>query len=145
MTTNYLGSDTQMEELIKYSVANRLAIGGPDTWGRSFVDANTRLLQSDAIARGIKGSSTDYRGVAAIKAEVEDTELGGYIAAFAPADLYDVAYNTLRANYILWDRNDYTGGAAQKWDSGILPFIRSVGGKTVTTCPSSFNGTCVTK
>jgi hypothetical protein len=145
MTTNYLGTDTQMEQLIKYSVANRLAIGGPDTWGRSFVDANTRVLQSDAIVRGLKGSTTDYRGLAALKSEVEDTELGGYIAAFTPADLYDVAYNTLRSNYMLWDRNDYAGGTAQKWDTGILPFIRSVGGKMVTDCPSSFNGTCVTK
>ncbi len=145
MTTNYLGSDAQMEELVKFSVANRLTVGGPDTWGRAFVDANKRVLQSDAIVKGIRGSSTDYRGVAAIKAEVEDTEIGGYIGTFTPADLYDVAYNTLHANYILWDRNTYTGGAAQKWDTGILPFIRSIDGKTYTDCPSSFNGTCVTK
>jgi hypothetical protein len=145
MTTNYLGTDTQMEELIKYSVANRLAIGGPDTWGRSFVDTGTRTLQSDAIVKGIRGSATDYRGLAAIKAEVEDTEIGGYIGAFTPADLFDVAYNTLRANYMLWDRNNYAGGPAQKWDTGILPFIRSIGGKTVSDCPSSFGGACVTK
>lgn len=145
MTTNYLGTDTQMESLIHYSVANKLALGGPDTWGREFVDTGKRVLQSDAIVVGLKGSSTDYRGVAAIKSEIEDTELGGYIGTFAPADLYDVAYNTMKANYILWERNDYAGGAAQKWDTGILPFIHSINGKSVTACPSSFTGTCLTK
>jgi hypothetical protein len=142
MTTNYLGTDTQMESLITYSVANKLAIGGPDTWGRAFVDAGTRVLQSDAIVVGDRGSTTDYRGVAAIKSEIEDVELGGYVGTFTPADLYDVAYNTMRANYILWERNTYAGGAAQKWDTGILPFIHSVSGKTVTACPTSFAGAC---
>lgn len=143
MTTNYLGNDSQMEELIKLSVSNRLAIGGPDTWGRTFITDKVRVLQSDAIVQGIRGSTTDYRGLAAIKSEIEDTELGGYIGKFAPADLYDVAYNTLHANYILWERNDYSGGSLQRWDTGILPLIRSVGGKTFTACPSSFNNTCV--
>jgi hypothetical protein len=144
MTTNYLGSDDQMTDLIRYSIANHLAVGGPDTWGRAFIDAGKRTLQSDMIVRGARGGP-DLRGVVAIKSEVEDTELGGYIGAFAPADLYDVAFNTMRANYMAWDRNDYSGAPIERWDTGILPFIRSIKGKTVADCPSSFNGGCVTK
>jgi hypothetical protein len=144
ITSNYLGSDAQMETLIKAAADNQYVIGGPDTWGRAFITNGTRTLQSDAIVRGVKGSDTDYRSVIGIKNEVEDTEIGGYIGAFAPADLYDVAYNTMRANYMLWDRNDYAGGPIERWATGILPFIHSINGKTVTDCPSSYSGACMT-
>jgi hypothetical protein len=140
--TNYLGSNSQMESFIKYCMVNQSTVGGPDTWNRAYVTTGKRALQSDAVVTGTKGSGTDYRGIIAIKSEVEATELGGYIATFTPAEVYDVAFNIMHANFIVWDRNDYYGGPEQQWTTGILPFIRSVGGKTYTNCPSSFTSSC---
>jgi len=80
--TNYLGSDAQMEDFIRHCMTSRIVVGGPDTWNRTYLAAGTRALQSDAIVTGARGSGTDYRGVVAIKSEVEATELGGYIATF---------------------------------------------------------------
>jgi hypothetical protein len=145
ISTNYLGSDSQMEDLIKYCLNNRLIVGGPDTWTRAWVDSGKRALQSDEIVNGNRGSGTDYRGQIGIKSEIQSTELGGYIATFTPQEVYDVAYNINKAQYILWDRNDYYGGDEQKWATGILPFIRSVNGASHTACPGSFNGACNTK
>jgi len=144
MSTNYIGTDAQMEDLIKYCVQQKAIVGGPDTWSREWVEAGKRGLQSDEIVKGNRGSGTDYRGVVGVKNEVQGTELGGYIATFTPSQVYDVAYNINRAQYILWDRNEYYGGDAQKWTKGILPFIRSVNGKVHTECPSSFGGQCDT-
>jgi hypothetical protein len=144
VSTNYLGSDAQMEDLIKTSVTSKATVGGPDVFTRAWVESGKRALQSDVIVRGEAGSDTDYRGNVAIKAEVQDTELGGYIATFTPAELYDVAFNINHANYIFWDRNDYAGGPAQQWSTGILPFIQSVNGKTYTQCPASFGNSCNT-
>jgi hypothetical protein len=141
ISTNYLGSDAQMEELIAYCVANQTGIGGPDT----FLPEWNRALQSDDILKGVKGSGKDYRGMTAQRSSIQNPELGGYIGAGTPAQFYDIAYNQLHANYIVWDRNTYYGGAAQKWDTGLLPFIRSVSGKAYTSCPSGFTSGCNTK
>jgi hypothetical protein len=145
LSTNYLGSDAQMEELIKHAKTNYTSVGGPDVFTRSWVESGKRALQSDEIVRGERGSGTDYRGVMAITSEIQATEMGGYIATFTPEELYDVSYNIMRANHILWDRNDWAGGTAQQWDTGILPYIRKVGGKVYTACPTSFQGRCDTK
>ncbi len=143
--SNYLGSDAQMEELIKYAQANMAAVGGPDTLVRAWVISGKRALQSDTIVRGERGSGTDYRGVIALKSEVQDSEIGGRLASFTATEMYDTAYNIMHSNYIFWDRNNYTGGTEQRWDTGILPLIRSVDGKTYTQCPTSFQGRCDTK
>lgn len=144
MSTNYLGTDSQMEDLIKYCLQYQVFVGGPDTWNRAWVDSGKRALQSDEVVNGKRGSGRDYRGDIAVKSEVQATELGGYIATFTPSEVYDVAHNINKAHYIFWDRNDYYGGTAQKWDTGILPFIRSVKGVTRTSCPPSFKGGCNT-
>jgi hypothetical protein len=142
--TNYLGSDADMESFINYCMANQAVVGGPDTWSRAYLTAGTRSLQADEIVTGVKGSGTDYRDAIALKSEIQTTELGGYIATFTPAEVYDVAFNVMHANFIFWDRNDYAGGPAQQWTTGILPFIRSIGGKTYTDCPKSFTSSCAT-
>ena len=142
MSTNYLGSDSQMEDLIQDCMDHRVIVGGPDTWTREWIVSGKRAIQGDQIMRGEKGSGTDYRKLGGIKGEIQTTELGGYIATFTPTELYDTAYNINKSHYIFWDRNDYYGGAAQMWTTGILPLIRSIGGKTYTTCPTSFIEGC---
>jgi hypothetical protein len=134
--TNFLGSNTQMEAFIVYCANHKAVIGGPDV-------VPGRDLQSDQIMRGELGAARDYRGIVAIKAEVQTSSLGERWT-FAPSVLYAQAYTTNRSNYILWDRNDYYGGADQRWTTGILPLIRSVKGQTVTACPASFQAKCKT-
>jgi hypothetical protein len=133
--TNYLGSDAQMEALVKSCGDEKAFIGGPDV-------VPGRNLQADNVLRGDIGS-VDYRGVIAIKAEVQSSSLG-VRWTLLPADLYTQAVTINKANYMFWDRNTTYGGPAQKWDTGELPFIRSVNGKTITDCPSTFNGACKT-
>jgi hypothetical protein len=134
--TNYFGSDSQMQALIDSAVKNQAVIGGPD------VIPGT-AIQSDQVMLGAAGTGADYRRIVAIKSEVQLPELG-LKYKFMPAELYAQAYNVSHANYMLWDRNDYYGTSAQQWVSGILPFIRSVGGKTYTDCPRSYSSGCAT-
>lgn len=134
--TNYLGTDAQMQSLIDFAVDNAAVIGGPD------VIPGTRI-QSDQIMQGAAGNGTDYRGIVAIKSEIQVPELGMRYK-FQPAELYNQAYNTSHANYMLWDRSDYFGTPAQQWASGILPFLRSVNGKVYSDCPKSYAKGCIT-
>jgi hypothetical protein len=134
--TNFLGSNSQMQELINASVTAQAVVGGPDVVPES-------PSQSDKIVQGAAGTGTDYRGTVAIKSEVQTTELG-LRSQFPLAEIYNVAYKTNHANYILWDRNDYYGTPDVQWIAGILPFIRSVNGKTYTACPSSYVRGCFT-
>jgi hypothetical protein len=134
--TNYLGSDANMQALIDTAVGKQAVVGGPDV-------IPERTIQSDEIVRGAAGTGTDYRGTVAIKSEVQYPELGQKWQ-FTPLQLYDIAYNINHANYMLWERNDYYGSQAQQWVNGILPFIRSVNGKTHTACPKSYTGGCAT-
>jgi hypothetical protein len=131
---NYLGSNSQMEEFIKFCQANRAIIGGPDV-------VPGRALQADQIMRGELGSGTDYRGTIAIKAEIQASSLG-VRWTLLPVDLFANAVTQDRANFVFWDRNDYAGGAEQRWLTGILPFIHSVNGASVATCPSSWQNSC---
>ena len=131
--SNYLGNDSQMQELISASVAAQAVVGGPDVvpgW----------LIPSEQVVQGAIGGK-DYRGTVAIKSEFQTPELGAKWS-FAPAQLYAVAYTVNHANYMFWDRNDYYGTAAEQWATGILPFIRSVKGATYAVCPSSYAGGC---
>jgi len=135
--TNFLGSNQQMEAFIAYCAEHQAVIGGPDVVPET-------PIQSEQIMRGGLGASKDYRGIVAIKAEVQNSSLGERWK-FPPSALYQQAYEIDRANFIFWDRNDYYGDAAQRWDTGILPFVRSIKGVTVTTCPASFQGKCNSK
>jgi hypothetical protein len=134
--TNYLGTDAQMQALIDFAVDNAAVIGGPDV-------LPGKHIQSDQIMTGAAGNGTDYRGVVAIKSEIQMPELG-LKYKFQPAELYAEAYNTNHANYMLWDRSDYFGTPAQQWASGVLPFLRTVNGKVYTNCPKSYTKGCVT-
>lgn len=131
ISANYLGSDAQTEQLIQAIVANKGYGGGPDTWNRTYVQAGTRALQYDEIMKGNPSRTTSggYMGKVGQRNEVQSTEIGGYIATFTPAELYDVAYNINHAHYIDWYRQTGTGDGAgtpaQAWSTGVLPFLRN--------------------
>jgi hypothetical protein len=42
---------------------------------------------------------------------------------------------------MFWIRNTATGGAEQKWDTGILPLIRKKP-QTNESCAASYEGNC---
>jgi hypothetical protein len=132
--TNFLSG--KLQSLIAKCAASGCGVGGPDVLPPP--DDGT---EGDRVLTG-KAGGVDYRGRMPIAYAVQTPQLGGRKGTFTPTQLFDHAYNTLHANYIFWVRNTDTGGAQQHWDTGILPFIRSIDGKIHTECPPSLQGRC---
>jgi hypothetical protein len=132
LPTNFFGSDKRMTDLLDYANKYRVAVGGPDV-------IPNQAIQADRVFMG--GAGKDYRGVMAWVAEVQSPSLGGHEGTFSPRELYDSGMQR-KPSHFVWYRNTWSGGAAQKWDTGILPFIRSIKGATVDACPTSFRGAC---
>jgi hypothetical protein len=128
---NWLGPDALMSELVQEMVEPGVATGGPNT-------VPGKLTQGQRVWTGQHGA--DYRGTLAISSGVETSELGGRNGAFTPKQIYEYANNTLRVNYLFWVRNTWNGGSAQRWSTGILPFLRT-NPPLRTSCPSSY-GQC---
>jgi len=128
--TNYLGSDnSDGGNSSSNSVANSPCDRGALTHGAArFVDNNnTRTLQADADRqRHQRQAPPTIVAFAAIKAEVEDTELGRVYRPHSTPRLIctTVAYqHTLRGRTtLLWDPQQTMAGgaAAQQWDTGIF-------------------------
>jgi hypothetical protein len=132
--TNFLGK--RLDGLIAECARQRCGAGGPDV-----LPPPHNGTSGDRILRGASGG-VDYRGRIPIAYSVQTPELGGKEGQFTPEQLFDHAYRELRANYIFWVRNTGTGGAAQKWDTGILPYLRSIDGKIHTECPRDWQNAC---
>lgn len=130
--TNWLGNDSLMGTLIQELSQVPVAIGGPNVIPND-------PTQAQRVWTGQFGA--DYRGLLAIGASVEHGELGGNLGNFTPKQINDYAYNTLRVNHIFWIRNTWSGSSAQRWATGILPFLRT-NPPIRTTCPSAY-GICV--
>ncbi len=146
LAANYVGSDAQTADLIGFCVALRCAVGGPDVIPSEDIQAN-RIFSGG-------GGGTDYRGMLPFVAEVQSPELGGHEGTWTPVELYDhsmkgnasAGINGTRPQYFVWLRNTWSGGSAQQWSTGILPFIRSVGGAVYsTTCPRGYTNGCLSQ
>jgi hypothetical protein len=135
LAANYLTPDSLMEDLYAQCARLNCAIGGPDV-------IPGRTIQANQIFSGTIGG-IDYRGVLPWIAEIQSPELGGNHGTFTAQQLYTDAMS-MQASYYVWYQNGYLGGPAQRWNTGILPFIRSINGQTNTTCPSSFRSQCIT-
>jgi hypothetical protein len=129
--------------LIKFCAALRCAVGGPDVIPSEDIQAN-RVFSGG-------GGGTDYRGILPFVAEVQSPELGGHEGTWTPAQLYDhsikgnasVGINGTHPQYFVWLRNTWSGGAAQQWSTGILPFVQSIKGAVASTaCPSAYTSGC---
>lgn len=131
--TNFLGSDTLMADLIQDLVAPQLGAGGPNV-------LPSEMTQGQRVWTGQTGA--DYRGRLAIGNSVEAGELGGSLGNFTPKQIYDFAYNTLYVDHLFWVRNTLSGSAAQRWSTGILPFLKNNNPPTRTKCPAAY-GICV--
>jgi hypothetical protein len=126
ISTNYVDTDAHMQQIVDRCVAEQVAIGGPDTMPR-----DERRFQDNDIYLGLTGSPvTDYRGLVPRVAEVDGTEVGGYLGNFTPAQLWnDVSYghDSMRPTHWCWYHNlpgrNPDSTAATQWDA-MLDWIR---------------------
>ncbi len=127
MYTNFLHGD--LPQLIAECAKEHCGAGGPDVLPSKPTEG-VKVLLGEAGGR-------DYRGGLPIAFAIQAPELGGSQGTFTPQQLFDYAYGTLHANYLFWMRNTASGGPEQQWDTGILPFIRSIDGKINAQCPAN--------
>ncbi|HJR71857.1 MAG TPA: hypothetical protein VKA43_17565 [Gammaproteobacteria bacterium] len=123
--TNWIGSADLMDDLLQSLVVPRAAAGG------SNIFPGTKTL-GQRVWTGEFGA--DYRWLLALSSSVEAGELRDY----TPKQINDWAYNTLRLNHIFWVRNTWAGDASRRWDTGILPFLRTKP-PIRTRCPDSIS------
>lgn len=123
LSTNFFGSDSQMLDLLKFCDTLDVVVGGPDVIPNQTIQANRLYDQY-------------FKGKLIWAAEVQSPSLGGHKGTFTAQQLYDSAMKQNPA-YIVWYRNTWSGGTAQRWDTGLLPYIRSVSGKVVSACPAN--------
>jgi hypothetical protein len=133
--TNYFGSDKQMLDLIQYCATYSVAVGGPDV-------IPNQTIQANSIYNGDRGGGKDLRGKLPFIAEIQSPSLGGHEGTFTPREIYEHALREVQPQYFVWLRNTYAGGPEQKWNTGILPFIRSVKGVVKSDCPTLIAGRC---
>ena len=145
VSTNWIGTDALMKDLIDYAVARNVAVGGPDVLPREDISANR------AFAGALGG--TDYRGKSPWVSEIQAPELSGKEGTWTPSQLYNHALNgggasgavAQKPQYMIWYMNTWAGSSPQFWSTGILPFIRSVKGAVATTaCPTLYKSGCIT-
>jgi hypothetical protein len=96
-----------------------VGVGGPDV----FPPPHGPTM-GERIYRGEVGG-IDYRGRMLAGFSIQTPELGGREGTFTPQQLFDHCVGTNRCKYMFWVRNTTHGGPEQKWDTGILPFIRA--------------------
>jgi hypothetical protein len=143
LNANYLGSDDQLVTLMSaLSAKGGLAIGGPDP--ELPLPTISRTIQANQLFRAVRGGGDDLRGQTAWVGEQQEFGLGVRITQ-TPGEIFNYQYNTMRANYMIWLMNTWTGGAEQKWPTGILPYVRSINGKIHTECPDKYTNRCDTK
>ncbi len=130
MNTNWIGSLDEMSLLVQAMVGPYAATNSSNT-----VPTAINLGQRVWIGGGNMGA--DYRGLLPIGTSVEAGELGGKLGSFLPSQIGSFAYNTLRANYVFWVQNNWAGGSAQRWSTGILPYLRT-NPPVRTGCPRSY-------
>jgi hypothetical protein len=125
----------KLDNLVAECARNRCAVGGPDV----FPEPN-KSTEGDKVLMGLAGGP-DYRGRIPVAYAVQPSVLG-LKYTHTPAELFEHAYGKLHANYIFWIRNTAYGGPAQRWSTGILPYLREIDGKTHTECPASLEDGC---
>lgn len=106
-----------------------------------FYDASRKAWPSTAL----RLNANFFPGGNSFVAEVQSPELGGKEGTWTPKELFDHTMNGDAAlgveptypQYFVWCDNRWEGGPAQKWDTGILPFIDDIGGVVGTGAAGS--------
>jgi hypothetical protein len=151
VSANDLWPDSLMVDTYNTCLKAACAIGGPDIWPAT-------VTQSDRIFAGLNDKEqkvyADLRDQLPWAIEIQSPELAGQ---WTPKQLYDATmygyyatqdkYNvpSMKPKYIIWYVNTgWTGGPAQAWSTGELPFIKSVKGAVHSTaCPTAYPA-CIT-
>jgi hypothetical protein len=118
---NFIQDSTtqQAVDFMKTLYETGIATGGPD-----ILPPPHEGTLGEKVYRGELGS-TDYRGKMVAGFSVQVPELGGSKGTYTPRQLFDHCVYTNKCRYMFWVRNTESGGAPQKWSTGILPFIRA--------------------
>ena len=142
MAANYLGANDSFAALIaEVTRGGGVIVGGPDP--ELPLPDITRTIQANEIFRDVPGvgDGTDFRSTVPWIGEVQALGLGQRYTQL-PSDIFDYQYTTMKASYLVWLYNTWTGGPPQQWSTGILPFIQSIEGKSSTACPSAYSRGC---
>jgi hypothetical protein len=144
LAANFGGSNAQMLDFMTYTSANGgVIIGGPDP--ELPLPNITRVIQANQIFRAAVGGGPDFRGTVPWVGEVQQLGLGTRFTQ-TPLELNTYEMDTMHASYMIWLQNSWVGGPAQRWSTGVLPFIQSVHGQTYAMdCPPIFKQGCNTK
>jgi hypothetical protein len=126
--SNWIGSSTLMSDLIQSLVDPYVSAGG------SNVFPGKKTL-GQRVWTGEYGA--DYRWSLALSSSVETQELREY----SLQEIANWAFNDLHLHYVFWVRNTWAGDASKRWETGILPFLRTKP-RVRTRCPNSY-GICI--
>lgn len=129
MNANWIGSSELMGELIAALDDAHVAAGGSNVW----VDNKTL---GQAVLTGEHG--TDYRWELPIAHAVEASELGGWLGDWTPSEIANYAFDEVQTHYLFWVRNTWQGDESQRWDTGILPYLRT-NPPIRTRCPNTYD------
>lgn len=133
LNATFISNDEAMRDLITHCArGGGVTVGGPNP--ESPVFSITRFITADRVFRGDDGG-TDLRGTIPWTGEVQAVNLGARFTQ-TPEEIFDYFSATMRANHMIWLRNTSTGGAAQRWSTGILPYINGIRGRIDTSLPA---------
>jgi hypothetical protein len=135
LDVNWLGSLANVSKLEQSLVSPAGALNSSNT-------VPNKMNNGQTVWTGGGTLGADYRGRLAIASAVETGELGGNLGDFYPWQIANYAYSTLKANYVFWVRNTWSGNSGQRWDTGILPYLKNKNPSVRTGCPISY-GYCI--
>ncbi len=127
-------SESQLADVYAALRTSDAATGAPD------VLPPPHAVRGEMIYRGELAGGADLRGQIPAMFAVQTPELGGKEGTFTPKQLFDQCVSVNGCTHMFWVRNTSTGGSEQRWETGILPFLRA-NPRTRESCPRSFS-TC---
>lgn len=145
-----------------------VSVGGPDTLPSSHIWTNQVFSNYSSVCQ-------DFRGVVPWVAEIQNPELGGKAGTYTGPQLFAFGMDggsapasgasgaglnalPLWPQYWVWAYQEFQGGTAQKWSTGIRPFItdtidgavgngldstrRTPASVKASYCPTGYAGGC---
>lgn len=157
LNANFYFSDNNAISLVNHAGNLSISVGGPDVLPKQRIQANQAFT-------GALSGATDWRGIVPFVAEVQSPSLGGKEGTYTNEQLYLAAmqgvstasngatgsgtaeFRAVQPQYFVWYYNTWSGGPEQQWNTGTLPFIRSINGAVHSTaCPKGYVRGCRTE
>lgn len=153
-TTNFTINQSFVEEgsaqdsanLLQDCYARRVAFGGPDILGSSFMSSNPTYYWGQGAYMGIEGTTpgTDYRGKMAAIHDIQSPELTGGLGLYTSQDIFNWANGNIHVDHMLWN---YLGGTGNgNWTGGSNSVLAMINANSVThtACPAAYTSGCNT-